>query len=569
MNQVFVAKAFRKKRSYILLAGALVVSAQVYIASLPGATHMLSAGIGYAIPPIEQTQAAELANAPEPVALVINIKSPDLYPGAHPQSYDTTLQTDERPVADPMQERLRQLKRRREYTYLVKRWDLYALQNRMDLALRSYLTAYRRLRLDYVLARKIGHIYALRKEYANAYSYLRVVPLEDLNAELQSIRVQSLMLQEVIDPVPQVQTLPDSMVDKPYLLIGATCLKWGDLCTTALQNNQWSTHPRIQTKIRILEEHHLISEDVQYRNALLMNSFLQDGQFRIAFVLAQEILKVRPDYWPVVKAAGVSAYELRRYADAIVYLSRSYEADPKDARLAYLIGMSFSNQGDPLNSNLFLSRAVSGGFEPNILIERQLVYNNSLMEDWKNALKVGKHLAADDGATIDDYLVVSYIAFREKDYKNAIEWLSKWIAKYPRQDMMLALRGSAYRMMRNRDAWRSDTRQAIALNPRNPVAMLNQGIGLMIDARYEEALQSLAVVMEQDKNGIFAKEAEEYGPTIRAALSASKQTEISSSASGGNSAGNQGESVNVQGEVSLAQDNSSYQNQSDARNAIQ
>lgn len=167
------------------------------------------------------------------------------------------------------EERIEESKRRMNFRAMIRKGDYLSLKNDRESALRSYLSAYVRLKDDNVLERKIAGAYFDLKEFGNAYKYYKRVPFVDLEDREKKQMLQSIMFDESV-PVKstEIKKLGLTHDELTYYWYIENCYTGIHNCVVALQVYTGS-FAEIKKLKDITYSYEKVSADFQYRNALL------------------------------------------------------------------------------------------------------------------------------------------------------------------------------------------------------------------------------------------------------------------------------------------------------------
>lgn len=404
------------------------------------------------------------------------------------------------------EERLAESKRRMNFRAMIRKGDYLSLKNDRESALRSYLSAYVRLKDDNVLERKIAGAYFDLKEFGNAYKYYKRVPFVDLEDREKKQMLQSIMFDESI-PIKsaEIKKLGLSQDELTYYWYVENCYTGIHNCVVALQTYTGSFTETKKLK-DITYSYEKVSADFQYRNALLAWALFESEQYLASMKIAREITEKRPDYIIALKIAGYSAYELGKYREANTYLARYYTFETKDAKIAYILGLTNYYLEDYVTSNLYFNTAVLGGYTPKTELERRLVYNYYVLDDKKAMFKIFRYLLEEPDVTEDDFIIAVHIAQTDNNRAKAFLWANRGIEKFSDSDMLLALRAQTYLLTNNLDRAESDLERAYSLNPRNPFTLLGFAQLHFAKNDYTSAREFIKNVWEVDPDGLFTEQ---------------------------------------------------------------
>ena len=129
--------------------------------------------------------------------------------------------------------------------------------------------------------------------------------------------------------------------------------------------------------------------------------------------------------------------------------------------------------------------------------------NKTCLNDFINNINIDEK-----DTTQDDYSVALFTAIEEKEYSKAMLRANKWLKRFPESDMLYAFRWRLYRERNEQINALNDLNLAVAMNPRNAVALFNLWIMNFEKNDYTLARQYFENTIESDKNGTFWNEAE-------------------------------------------------------------
>lgn len=265
--------------------------------------------------------------------------------------------------------------------------------------------------------------------------------------------------------------MPFPQSDKDYYSHVGTCYTGIHNCVVRLLEYA-GDEPRMAELISVLKEYQNVSNDYQYRNALLAGTFFKQKQYLAAAKISEEIVASRPDYRAALKMAGFSRLELGQYERANEYLKKYFAHDPKDIQTAYALGIVNYYLEDYPTSNLYFNNAVMNGYRPKTELERRLVYNYYLLGDRKGTFKIFRYLLDEEDVTLEDFEIAVFTAIEEREYGKGFLWAEKGIAKFPDDDRLVAMRGWIHEIRGEEKEALKDYAKSLDMNRRNAIALL-------------------------------------------------------------------------------------------------
>ncbi len=121
-------------------------------------------------------------------------------------------------------------KKRKSYISGIRKGDYYSLRNNSEEALSYYLQVAEKIPKDQVVRKKIGHVYALEKNWKAAYENYIQVPIEELTFDEQQRMFQSLFFDESqLDRIGEIMKIPMGTGARDYFRVV-------DVCYTGVHN---------------------------------------------------------------------------------------------------------------------------------------------------------------------------------------------------------------------------------------------------------------------------------------------------------------------------------------------
>lgn len=183
----------------------------------------------------------------------------------------------------------------------------------------------------------------------------------------------------------------------------------------------------------------LWNKDPSYKEALLVWAFYKNQDYTTAMRIGENILRRKPDYRPILKIVGFSAFMVKQYERAQGVLSKYKKLEPKDAEADFMLWLIQFEKQDYETSNIYFNKAVLGGYKPKTVVERKLAYNYFVLDLPKNMFQVLGYLVMEPDATEADITNAIYLALDHGETRNAWEWIRIGKEKFPSSDNIQAL----------------------------------------------------------------------------------------------------------------------------------
>lgn len=289
-----------------------------------------------------------------------------------------------------------------------------------------------------------------------------------------------------------------------------------DVCYTGIHNciiriqsytGTQSDITRLQSAIHDAEK---VTPDYQYRNFVVASRFYDLGAYRASALMAEEIIKNRPDYAGVEKLLGFSLARIGNLSSAKTALLATLERDPKDLDTIVELGNISLGMGDYTVANLYYNNAILGGYTPKTSLERKLAYSYSRLSDTQSMLTVLAYLLAEPDVSEDDITVAVSLALERGENLKAYVWASNAIKKYPNSEKIAAIYLTSMRTIGRKEAASEYINTLTGSIAKSPIVLLERGILLMDAGDDTGALDLFHQVRDIDPVADFGVEATNY-----------------------------------------------------------
>lgn len=149
---------------------------------------------------------------------------------------------------------------------------------------------------DVVIQKKIGHAYAQKRDWKNAYAAYVRTPIDELTESEQKEMLTSLFSDESqFDRIGELSRIPTATGTHDYYVILDTCHTGIHNCIVSIEAYS-GTSTQVKSLQSGIRDAAKISPDYQYRNFTTAAKLYEYGAYRASAILAREILVARPDY---------------------------------------------------------------------------------------------------------------------------------------------------------------------------------------------------------------------------------------------------------------------------------
>lgn len=390
--------------------------------------------------------------------------------------------------APSKEEQIDILRNRFSLRWVIMKGDNYFENNQLILALNEYLKAHRQSPTDTKIISKIAWVYFETRNFAKAHEFYALIGQKD--AEQQENYVLSLLYQTDLDNYEDINKMADkikelqlSPEERFYYMNALNCSVNLHECKKYFENfikaNPTLTFQKLKNVKQAFENYkNFQTENLYYKDALLIWEFYKDRLYNISSFLWEKLLVTKPDYKPVLLIIGKWYYELGKNSDAQKSLLAYYQLDPRDISIAYLLWNIYFKQRDYASSNIYYNVALRNNFEPKIELQRKLIYNYYLLDDKRSMLNIFSYLMDEEEANIEDYSLGIYHAILSNKKANAMIWSERGIKKFEWKngvEIFYGYMGWIEREAGNIEKAEKLIKDWLNINPRNPLLTLNNG----------------------------------------------------------------------------------------------
>ncbi|MFA6080602.1 MAG: hypothetical protein WC753_03960 [Candidatus Gracilibacteria bacterium] len=359
-------------------------------------------------------------------------------------------------------------------TLLSKKADYFALNNEFHDA----LTIYQRvigLSSDLEYKKKAAAIAFRAREFGKSIEWYT----EALSI-LSTREKEELLLGMRYTKDPDFQKML-SKIDIPAYVRQAYEVSWMCEttfidCETSIKKYSYNYEPINILKKALEDFKNLQNTDINYKEALLIGAFYKNKDYSTVIRVGANLLSRKPDYKPILKIVGFSAYLTNQYDRAENALKKYKLLDSDDAEVDFLLGLIYFGRNDYQLSNLYFNNAVTGGYQPKNVVERKLAYNYGVLGMNDTMFQVLGHLLENPDVTELDITNALFLALTEKQMPLVQKWIARGMEKFPSSPDILGLRAWSLRLAGNSDTALVILDDILKKTPNHLIALVQAGI---------------------------------------------------------------------------------------------
>lgn len=448
---------------------------------------------------------------------------------------ENTNSWSESSASDP-QKKIDELRKRYAVKWIILEWENYLSNDLYALALRKFLEAAKENPNDSYIITKIAESYFEMHKYTLAYKYYNSISgnLPDDSKEKKAL---SLIYQtnftksgSVDSILPEIKEIGLSEDEAFYYLTSLSCLNnfheckkifWEKLFTEVVvvetptlsgsevkETNEVGNKNLESIKKAIESYTNFQSEDISYKDALILWAFVQNKLYPVAIELGKKLLEEKADYKPVLKIIAQSYFEMGNYTSAKTYLEKFIQLDQKDKTGYYFMGVIQYHLREFILSNIFLNKALDLGYEPKINIKRRMIYNYFELEQTEKMLSELRSLVYDEKEYTekDLYLSIYYHIIHEK-IDIALEIAEYWLQKFKDNWEIYGYIGLIYKEKGELVTSEEKLKKWLELSSQSPFILLNLGQLYVAKWEKQKSIIYFKKAIKNDKWWEFGKQA--------------------------------------------------------------
>ena len=281
-------------------------------------------------------------------------------------------------------------------------------------------------------------------------------------------------------------------------------------CESSIKKYPYDYEPINNLKKALEDFKTLQNTDINYKEALLIGAFYKNKDYSTIIRVGANLLTRKPDYKPILKIVGFSAYLTNQYDRAENALKKYKTLDSKDAEVDFLLWLIYFDRKDYKLSNLYFNNAVTGGYMPKNVVERKLAYNYGILGMNDNMFQVLGHLLENPDVSELDITNALFLVLTEKQLTLAQKWVKIGMDKFPSSPDVLSLRAWYMRLAGNPDTALIILDDILQKNPNHLIALVQAGIIHAEKWEMDIAKSLLEKAKQIDAGGTWADTIETY-----------------------------------------------------------
>ena len=348
------------------------------------------------------------------------------------------------------EEKITSLKEKYNSRWLIKKGDIYLENEEHLFALRAYLGAIKEDPQNELIMKKIGDTYYKMKKFKSAYKYYDNLSLSNLVEKEKLVRIYINLIPEDIiltwtwktdfnEIYKKIDSFELNKDDTFFYKTSIKCLYDTLLCQEKFkkytQNYKWKNINLLNIKKAFNNYKALQIEKQYFKDVQILAAIFKSKIYRVSNTLAENILKEKPLYLPVLKIIAKWNFELWNYKDAKKYLMEHNKIDDTNSNVHYMLWIINMKLREYILSNIYFIKSSNTGNKNKSEISRRLIYNYYLAKDNKRMLLEFKKLIEQIGNVNSiDYNLWIYHSIINWKIEQANKWTNKALWLFPEND---------------------------------------------------------------------------------------------------------------------------------------
>lgn len=393
-------------------------------------------------------------------------------------------------------------------TILTKRADYLATNNEYREAAGLYERVLR-LSKSEEIERKLAHI-AFRAKNFQRSSDLYKKFADDLYLSEKEEFLHALRYtgdDEFVTALANMD-IPDNI--KSAFEVSWTCEHEFISCENAIRAYKYDYAPIRDLKNALKNYENLGNKDPSYKEALMIGALYKNQDYTTAVRIGENVLRRKPDYRPILKIVGFSAFMIGQYERSQWVLGKYKKLEPKDAEVDFILWLIHFEKEDYETSNIYFNKAVLGGYKPKTVVERKLAYNYYVLDLPKNMFQVLGYLMLEPDVAEADITNAVYLALVHNETRNAGEWIKIGREKFADSESIRGLEAWHLRTTGKSQEAQAIVDSILSRNETHLISLVQWGI-LAYEAGYKEKAKTLLKQAKIiDAGGTWEKTIDEY-----------------------------------------------------------
>jgi len=391
-----------------------------------------------------------------------------------------------------VENKINALRKRFELKWLIQKWDIYSENWQNILALQSYLSAIKQNPWDKKVIKKIGDTYFEMNKFPSSYSYYKkLINTEFIDPKKIAITYfftlprekEKLNFQEIYTNIDKFNLNKD---DTFFYKTSVECIFNKDTCQSKFQNHikeyNWKNQNILYIKEAFNNYNSFQIKEQYFKDTQILLAIFKAKMYSVTNILANDIIKNKPDYLPIIKVLAKWSFEIWNYKEAKKQLlnfnkinAQKWNSD--DPKVNYLIWIINIKLHEYLLSNIYFTKALKSWYKNRADISRRLIYNYYLKGYKEKMIKEFINLIDNlENLNSTDYSLSIYYALISWENEIANKWTSKALQLYPKNDNFYWYKWWIYKETWDYEKAEYYLKEWLKLNISNPLINLNLGI---------------------------------------------------------------------------------------------
>jgi len=362
-------------------------------------------------------------------------------------SHSGTLTEAQKLSIKEKKSRIDTIKKKLALKWLIMKWDINIKNQEYTIALTKYLKVHKEVPDDKETIKKLWDIYFFLKKFKNSYSYYEKI--KDYDKLIKDKIVISLLFSK-IPSWENLNTIAEEL-EKLWLTEeklfyyrnSINCEKNFTSCIENfkkyIENNSekgLKTDELRSIKKALTTYENFWVNDPIYKKALITWAFFENWLYPVAIKTSNKILKLKPDYKPILKINAKSYYELWDYINAKINLLKYYKIVKEDPEASYFLWVIYEKLREYILSTIHFKRALKTWYEDVDNLNRRILYNYYALWEIEKMLETLENIINKwSDITQTDYNMAIFYHIVNEKLEKAETFAKTSIKLYPKNEI--------------------------------------------------------------------------------------------------------------------------------------
>lgn len=342
--------------------------------------------------------------------------------------------------------KIERLRQKIKTKWLIANGDIHLLENDYMVAILTYQKVLELSPDNQEVMQKIADAYYKMNNFKKAYEYYKKTKEYD-KFEAESY-IKSLINYKWIHPgnidtiKKEIANLSITDEQKFYYTTSLYCVISESKCRKDftdyfLKHNNIQDKNLARIKKALDDFKNFRSKDSYYEATFLSAAFYENGFYFISLKIAENVLKEKRDYKPIIKIAAQSSYEIWNYVVSKNLLLELKKLDSHDPKISYFLARVYEILNEKTLAIVHYKKAIKDWYKDTADIYRRFIFIYLEHQEQGKMLKEFHNLVSSDTKKLNktDFSLAIYYNIIHDRLKTAESYSRKAIRLFPESEV--------------------------------------------------------------------------------------------------------------------------------------